>query len=109
MNLQILIAAFLSVILISAQSNAIVGISLNFPGDGTSVSSKRIRVAGKATPNSKVFVNEVEMYVHSSGTFAGIVDLNPGDNILKAKAVLDGQTAEVSVKVKCTIPLPPGS
>ncbi|MDH7481569.1 MAG: N-acetylmuramoyl-L-alanine amidase [Armatimonadota bacterium] len=107
MNIVFLVAAFLLTIVVSVQSIASPSISLNYPEDGASISSKRIRIAGKATPNSKVMVNGKEMYVHSSGTFAGIVDLVPGENTLRATATLDGQTAEVVLRVTCTVPSPP--
>jgi len=80
---------------------------LNTPRDGIQTESLRIRIAGKSSPGAKVTVNDVEMYSHPAGGFAGLVNLAPGENILHVVAQLEGEKSELSVRVVCTQPAPP--
>ncbi|NIR51911.1 N-acetylmuramoyl-L-alanine amidase, partial [candidate division KSB1 bacterium] len=53
-----------------------------YPADGDTVSFDRVRYAGSALPSAKVWVQGSETRVYPSGAFVGLVDLEPGVNIL---------------------------
>ena len=84
-----------------------LSIEITSPEDGAVVDNSSLTVTGKVSDaGASVKVNNIQAQVAEDGTFSAQILLNKGNNVVKASAVLGGQTAKDSIKVTCNLPEP---
>lgn len=69
------------------------------PGDGASVTTSSVGVAGKADGATSVKINGNEVILEADGSFKGTVTLIEGDNTINIMASNDAGSTSASVKV----------
>lgn len=79
-------------------------ISFTYPYRTRTTPLKRIRYAGHTDPHATLYVNGIPQTLSSIGSFAGLIPLAVGKNVLMATAELDGSTASASLVITRTPP-----
>jgi len=84
-----------------------LSIEITSPEDGAELAESLVTVSGVVSDaEAAVTVNEQTAEVAGDGTFSAEIELVEGENVITAVAALDELTAEDSITVNCTLPLP---
>jgi len=75
-------------------------LDLSEPADGSEIQSDKVKVTGSTEPTAKVTINNIQIIVHSDGSFTTDFPINEGENNLNIKSTdIAGNTNEIDRRV----------
>ena len=87
-------------------SQEVLSLNIESPDDGDTLKSNLIKVTGAVSPHeAKVLVNGIAARIDTAGEFFVYIDLEKGDNVIKAVANLAGTEATIQLNVLFDPPL----
>ncbi|MGD9201814.1 MAG: FecR family protein, partial [Chitinispirillia bacterium] len=77
-----------------------VNIDIDYPDDNSVVNTNKITVRGITSPNAKVIIGSVQGIANSYGVFSIQIYLQPGKNIITAKASYGSKSKQTQLSIE---------